>query len=256
MDWRHVWRQLVKAGAASGAIVILGTLGYYLLGMTLHLPASLLDCLYMTVITLSTVGHGEVIPVARTEVGRLFSVMLILGGVGVFFYILTNLAILLLEGVIQGAWERWLMEKEIAKMNDHYIVCGVGRVGEVIARELVLTHRQVVIIDKDAERVTSIGRELKVPFIVGDATDEAILKAARIENARGLLAALGNDHDNLFLVLTARSLNPNLKIVARGNQPSVIDKMLKAGADEVVLPETIGGLQMVSLMLDRQRSVS
>ncbi|MGQ9461953.1 MAG: potassium channel family protein [Candidatus Fervidibacter sp.] len=243
------WRQLVKVGAASGAIVILGTLGYYLLGITLRLPASLLDCLYMTVITLTTVGYEEVIPVARTEVGKLFSIMLILGGVGVFLYILTNLAILLLEGVIQGAWERWRVEKEIAKMSDHYLVCGVGRVGEVIVRELVLIQRPVVIIDKDAEKVTSIGRELNVPFIVGDATDEAVLKASRIESARGLLAALGNDHDNLFLVLTARSLNPNLKIVARSNHPSVVDKMLKAGADEVVLPETSGGLRMVSLMV-------
>lgn len=230
--------------------MLLGTLGYYLLGIQLGKPAGLLDCLYMTIITLSTVGYSEVVPAAQTEVGRLFSVLLILSGVGVIFYALTNFALLLLEGTIQGAWRRWRMEREIAKMSNHYIVCGAGRVGEVIVRELVHTHRQVVVIDRDAEKVSALGRELNVPFfLIGDATEESILLAAGIKRAAGLLAALGNDHDNLFLVLTARFLNPNLRIVARGNHPSVVNKMLKAGADEVVLPETTGGLRMVSLMV-------
>ncbi len=247
--WKEVWRQVIRIGAALGAFVVLGTLGYYMLGHSLGCPASLLDCLYMTIITLSTVGYGEVVPVAKTEAGRLFSILLILSGVGVLLYSLTSFAILLMEGTMQGAWGRWRMEKQIAKMNNHYIVCGAGRVGEVIVRELALTHRPVVVIDKDAEKVTAIGQELNVPFIVGDATEESILRAAGIERAAGLLAALGNDHDNLFLVLTARSINPNLRIIARGNHPSVVDKMLKAGADEVVLPETTGGLRMVSLMV-------
>ncbi len=147
-----------------GAFVVLGTLGYYLLGFMTGKPASIASCLYMTVITLSTVGYSEVIPVARTEIGRLFSILLILTGVGVLFYALTNLAILLLEGTVQGAWRRWRMEREIAKMSNHYIVCGAGRVGEVIVRELVHTHRQVVVIDRDAEKVSALGRELNVPF--------------------------------------------------------------------------------------------
>lgn len=248
-SWRQVWRQFVRIGAALGVFVLLGTLGYYLLGLQTGKPASLLDCLYMTIITLSTVGYTEVVPVAQTEVGRLFSILLILSGVGVLLYALTNFAILLLEGTIQGAWGRWRMEREIAKMSGHYIVCGAGRVGEVIVRELVHTRRQVVVIDRDAEKVSALGRELNVPFLIGDATEESILLAAGVKRAAGLLAALGNDHDNLFLVLTARFLNPNLRIVARGNHPSVVDKMLKAGADEVVLPETTGGLRMVSLMV-------
>ena len=157
-SWKEVWRQVVRIGAALGAFVLLGTLGYYLLGHSLGRPASLLDCLYMTIITLSTVGYAETIPVAKTEAGRLFTILLIL-------------------------------------------------------------------------------------------SEESVLRAAGIERAKGLLAALGNDHDNLFLVLTARSLNPNLRIIARGSHPSVVDKMLKAGADEVVLPETTGGLRMVSLMV-------
>lgn len=247
--WKQVWQQLIRVGAALAVFVLLGTLGYYLLGLRVGLPASLLDCLYMTIITLSTVGYAEIIPAAKTEAGRLFSILLILSGVGVLFYALTNFAILLLEGTIQGAWGRWRMEKEIARMKGHYIVCGAGRVGEVIVRELVLSHHPTVVIDRDAEKVTALGRELNVPYLVGDATEESVLLAAGIERAMGLLAALGNDHDNLFLVLTARSLNPNLRIIARGNHPSVVDKMLKAGADEVVLPETTGGLRMVSLMV-------
>jgi voltage-gated potassium channel len=203
----------------------------------------------MTIITLSTVGYSEVIPATGTEAGRLFSILLILSGVGVLFYTLTNFSILILEGTIQGVWRRWRMEKEIAKVRNHYIVCGRGRVGEVIVGELVLTRRPTVVIDRDAERVTVFGRELNVPYLVGDATEESILLAAGIGRATGLLAALGNDHDSLFLVITARSLNPNLRIIARGNHPSVVEKMLKAGADEVVLPETAGGLRMVSLMV-------
>ncbi|MFN4180902.1 MAG: potassium channel family protein [Armatimonadota bacterium] len=248
-SWRQIWQQFVRVGAALGLFVLLGTLGYYLLGLQLGKPANLLDCLYMAIITLSTVGYGEVVPVSQTEAGRLFSILLILSGVGVLFYALTNYAILLLEGTIQGAWGRWRMEREIAKMSNHYIVCGAGRVGEVIVRELVQTHRQVVVIDLDAEKVNALGRELGVPFLIANATEEATLLAAGIKRAAGLLAALGNDHENLFLVLTARFLNPNLRIVARGNHPSVVDKMIKAGADDVVLPETTGGLRMASLMV-------
>ncbi len=141
------------------------------------------------------------------------------------------------------------MEKTIAQLRNHYIVCGAGRVGEVIVRELFLTRHPFVVIDRDAGKVNALAQELGVPFIVGDATEEAVLKAAGIDRASGLLAALGNDHDNLFLVITARFLNPNMRIIARGSELSVVDKMLKAGADEVVLPESIGGMRMVSLML-------
>ncbi len=249
LSLEQIFKQFVHVGAALAIFILVGTLGYFLLGHLLGQPSNLLECFYMTMITLSTVGYGEVIPVAQTEAGRIFSVLLILSGVGVLFYALTNFSIFLLEGTIQGAWGRWRMEKEIAKMSNHYIVCGAGRVGEVIVRELIQTQRQVVIIDQDAEKVTAIGRELNVPYLIGDATEETILMAAGIERASGLLAALGNDHENLFLVITARSLNPNLRIIARGTHPSVIDKMLKAGADEVVLPETIGGLRMASLMV-------
>lgn len=249
IDMEQILKQFMRVGKALIIFILVGTLGYFLLGYLLGKPASLIDCFYMTIITLSTVGYGEIVPVAQTEIGRLFSTLLILGGVGVLFYALTNFSIFLFEGILQGAWGRWRMEKEIAKMSNHYIVCGTGRVGEIIIRELVLTHRQVVAIDQDAEKVTAIAREFNIPFLIGNATEESVLISAGIERASGLLAALGNDHENLFLVITARSLNPKLRIIARGNHPSVISKMLKAGADEVVLPETIGGLRMASLMV-------
>ncbi len=246
---QQVWQQVIRIGAVLGLFVLLGTFGYYLLGLYFGHPAGLLDCLYMTVITLTTVGYGEVVPVATTDAGRLFSTLLILSGVGVLLYSLSSLGILFVEGTLKGAWERWRMERTIERLQNHYIVCGAGRVGEVIARELVLTRRPLVIIDRDGERVSALAQELGIPFIVGDATEEGILRAAGIELAAGLLAALGNDHDNLFLVITARFLNPTIRIVARGSQPSVVDKMLKAGAAEVVLPESIGGMRMVSLMV-------
>ncbi len=246
---QEIKRQAVRVGSIIGLLMLVGTLGYCLLGHLLEEPAPLLDCLYMTVITLTTVGYDEVIPVADTEVGRLFSVLLILSGAGILFYSLSSLSVMVMEGVLQGAWERWRMEREIAKMRNHYIICGVGRVGEVILRELALTKRPAVAIDSDAERLTALAKELGMPFVIGDATEEATLKAAGVEHAKGLLAALGNDHENLFLVITARSLNPHLRIIARGSDPSVVDKMQRAGADEVILTEAIGGLRMVSMMV-------
>lgn len=246
---QEIKRQAVRVGSIIGLLMLFGTLGYHLLGHSLRKPTSLLDCLYMTVITLTTVGYSEAIPVANTEAGRLFSVLLILSGAGILFYALSSLSVMVMEGVLQGAWERWRMEKEIAKMRNHYIVCGVGRVGEVILRELALTKRLAVAVDRDAERLTALAKELDIPFVIGDATEEATLKAAGVEHASGLLAALGNDHENLFLVITARSLNSRLRIIARGSDPSVVDKMQRAGADEVILTEAIGGLRMVSMMV-------
>ncbi|MDW8122382.1 MAG: TrkA family potassium uptake protein, partial [Armatimonadota bacterium] len=128
-------------------------------------------------------------------------------------------------------------------------VGGGGGGGEAIVRELILTRRPVVAIDRNAERLASLYRELACPFVEGDATDEEILKRAGIERANGLFAALGDDHENLFIVVTARYLNPRLRIVARANETSVADRMKRAGADEVILPGDIGGLRMVSVMV-------
>jgi voltage-gated potassium channel len=249
LERRQLRQQIVRIGAVVSLLVVGGTVGYYLLGHWLGRPDTLVDCLYMTVITLTTVGYGEIIPVAETPQGRLFSALLILFGVGTLFYALTSLAVITVEGVLHGAWRQWRMERRIASLKDHFIVCGCGKVGEVIVRELVLTKRPVVAVDSDRERLATLASQLDVPYVVGDATDEATLKAAGVERAAGLLAALPNDHENLFLVITAKSLNPRLRVVARGNDPSVVDKMKRVGADEVVLTPFIGGLRMVSVMV-------
>ncbi|MFA0751589.1 MAG: hypothetical protein SLRJCFUN_001992 [Candidatus Fervidibacter sp.] len=249
LERRQLRRQVVRIGAVISLLIVGGTVGYYLLGYWLGRPDTLMDCFYMTVITLATVGYGEVIPVAETPQGRMFSALLILVGVGTLFYALSSLAVITLEGILHGAWRQWRMERRIATLKDHFIVCGCGNVGEVIVRELVLTKRPVVAVDRDSERLVNLASQLDVPYVVGDATEEATLRSAGIERATGLLAVLPNDHENLFLVITAKSLNPRLRVVAKGNDPSVVDKMKRVGADEVVLTPFIGGLRMVSLMV-------
>lgn len=249
LERRQLRRQVVRIGAVISLLIVGGTVGYYLLGYWLGRPDTLMDCFYMTVITLATVGYGEVIPVAETPQGRMFSALLILVGVGTLFYALSSLAVITLEGVLHGAWRQWRMERRIATLKDHFIVCGCGNVGEVIVRELVLTKRPVVAVDRDSERLVNLASQLDVPYVVGDATEEATLRSAGIERATGLLAVLPNDHENLFLVITAKSLNPRLRVVAKGNDPSVVDKMKRVGADEVVLTPFIGGLRMVSVMV-------
>lgn len=249
LERQRLRQQIVRIGAVVAILVVGGTVGYYLLGHWLNRPASLVDCLYMAVITLGTVGYDEIIPVATTPQGRMFSILLILMGVGTLFYALSSLAVIMVEGTLQGAWRQWRMERRIASLKNHYIVCGCGNVGEVIVQELVLTRRPVVVVDQDGERLATLASQLDVPFIIGDATDEATLRAAGIDRAAGLLAVLPDDHENLFLVITAKSLNPNLRIVAQGKDPSVVAKMKRAGADEVILTPFIGGLRMVSVMV-------
>ncbi len=245
----RIRRQVIRIGGLLTLLIALGTFGYYFVSVAKGHRVSLFDCAYMTVITLTTVGYGEVISIASEPEGRLFSTFLLLSGVGILFYALGTLGALIVEGSVRGAWEQWKMEKEINRLSRHFIVCGIGRVGEAILRELVLTRRPSVAVDRDASRLEAIHSETGIPYVVGEATEEEVLRKAGIDRASGLLAALGNDHENLFLVVTARYLNPSLRIVARANDAGVADRTRRAGADEVILPSAIGGLRMVSVMV-------
>jgi len=190
LERRQLRRQVVRIGAVISLLIVGGTVGYYLLGYWLGRPDTLMDCFYMTVITLATVGYGEVIKVAETPQGRMFSALLILVGVGTLFYALSSLAVITLEGILHGAWRQWRMERRIATLKDHFIVCGCGNVGEVIVRELVLTKRPVVAVDRDSERLVNLAAQLDVPYVVGDATEEATLRSAGIERAAGYSARI------------------------------------------------------------------
>lgn len=240
-----------RLAAASAAILFVmgvGALGFYLLGEGQWSP---FDCFYMTVITLTTVGFSELLPgFADVEYARHFTVVLIVVGVGTFLYFASTLTAIIIEGDLQRAFKETRMHKNIDKLKNHIVVCGVGSTGRHVLQELSEYKVDTVLIDIDPEAV-SLYRQTypKAMCLVGDATDDDVLAMANIKNARGIVAALANDKENLYLTISAREANPKMRIVARGSDLRVLEKLRKAGADTVVSPNYIGGLRMVSEML-------
>jgi voltage-gated potassium channel len=242
-------------GGFAGLVVVLGagSGGYYLLGDGRW---SMIDCLYMTVITLTTVGYNESLPgFHEVPYTREYTILLITTGIGTFLYFASNLTANIIEGDLRGALRKTRMRKQITKLRQHVIVCGAGTTGKHVMKELIVAQVPTVAIDLDVERLESLEAEFKhrdFRYIVGDATDDATLQEAGLENARGLCAALANDKDNLYLVVTTRQVNSTARIVARGSALAVLDKLKRAGADAVVSPNYIGGLRMVSELIRPQ----
>lgn len=206
------------------------------------------DSAWMTVITLATVGYGEAKPLDTT--GRWFTICLIIGGMGVLLYAVSSLTAFIVEGELLDVLRRARMEKQIEKLSGHHIICGAGRVGMYICTELLRTGHSVVVIDQDVTPLESLGGKGPAPLTLqGDPTSDEVLEKAGIRKAAGLFAALHTDKDNLFVVLSARGLNSRLRIVARGDEEASRDKLLRAGADGVVLTHSIGGMRMASEMI-------
>lgn len=232
-------KKLILSIALIVTIILCGTLGYsFLEGWDFF------DSFYMTIITLTTVGFGEVHPLSR--IGRLFTVVLIIGGVGTVFYVLSTGAKFMLEGELQEIFGRKRLEKKIKELRDHFIVCGYGRMGRIICRELREKKVPFVIIEKIPEKVLN-GQDLLL--VDGDATKDEILKGVGIAKAKGLISVLSTDAENLYVVLSARGLNPNLMIVARAGDEGSEQKLIRAGADRVVSPYYIGGLHIAHTVL-------
>ncbi|MGA8570976.1 MAG: potassium channel family protein [Desulfobaccales bacterium] len=204
------------------------------------------DALYMTVITLSTVGYQEVHPLSHA--GRLYNMGLILAGMGFMFYIITSLARVVVEGEIREVLGRRSLVKQIHKLKNHYIICGFGRIGEIIARLLRDRDVPVVIVENKPENLSRL-EESGYYFVPGDATREEVLLEAGIDRARGLVAVVSSDADNVYIVLSARSLNPALDIVARADGTEAKQKLLRAGANRVESPYEMGGRKMASAIL-------
>lgn len=219
-------------------ILLIGVFGYHVIE-----GWSLFDALYMTVITLATVGYGETHPLSIS--GRVFTMFLIMGGMGIILYGVTEITAFLVEGEMTGVLRRRTMNRAIGKISGHYILCGWGNTGHYVLEELIRTRRRCVIVEKDPERVKKLA-EMKMLVIQGDATEDSVLKSAGIERATGLVAALTSDRDNLFIVITARGLNPKLRIISKIEAVNSQQKFLRSGADSAVSAQYIGGLRMAS----------
>ncbi|MDO8746536.1 MAG: potassium channel protein [Thermodesulfovibrionales bacterium] len=236
---RGLRKRLIFALISITCVVIAGSAGYMLIE-----GWSCLDSLYMTIITIASVGYKEIHDLSPN--GRIFTIVLIISGVGSVTYALTAIAKIVVEGEIQEIFGRKRLEKKIKELKNHYIVCGYGRMGRIICRELKEKDLKFVVIEKEPDTLES-GEETLV--IKGDATRDENLKEAGIEKAKGLISVLPTDAENLFVVLSARELNPKLFIVARAGEEGSEQKLLRAGADRVVSPYHIGGLRIAHTVL-------
>jgi voltage-gated potassium channel len=224
-------------------VIVGGMLGYRLIeGWSLD------ESLYMTFITISTVGFEEVKPLSSG--GRIFTIVLILSSIVIIATGANFIFASIIEGTFGEAFRRQRMARKLAKMNNHFIICGLGAVGEDIIHEFRRVGEPFILIEKQKELLEMFTVECPdMLYVVGDATNDEILKSAGIEKAKGIIAALGNDADNLYICLTARSLNPKLRIISRVVDNAAIDRLKKAGADYVFSPEKIGGIHLAAAAL-------
>ncbi len=235
------FRKIAQWAASLLALLVAGSLGFmWLEGWDFF------DSLYMTVTTLTTVGYGEVHPLDR--LGRIYNMVLILTGMGVMLYIVGSLARVVIEGELQSVLGKRKLIKQIKRLKNHYIICGFGRIGEIIARQLKNRGLSLVVIDKEPDQIARL-EALGYSFVFGDATRDEVLLEAGIERAKGLISVVSSDAANVYVVLTARSLNPNLFIVARGEELGSEQKLLRAGADKVESPYHMGGQKMAHTIL-------
>jgi len=226
---------------------MIGTVGYWFIGGRQY---SFMDTLYMTFITISTIGFTEVIDLSGNPGGRAFTIFIAISGIGALTYVATNLIGIVVEGELTESFRRRRMEKVVNNYSDHFIVCGLGAIGSYIADELHATGRPYVIVDADKEAVEKALQSLPDQIVLeGDATNNDTLIKAGIERARGLFAVTGDDNQNLVISLTAKQVNPRVRVVARCTDVRNDEKIRRAGADAVVSPGFIGGLRMASEMI-------
>ena len=229
------------------AVHIVGAIGFWIISDG---KASVIDCVYMVFITVTSIGYGEIVDLSNSPGGRVFNMGIAFVGIANLVYLTSKMAAFILEGRFDEVLRRRKMQEEIDRMTGHYIVCGIGRVGTNVAHELITTERQFVAVD-DATEAVALFRERHpaIPALHGDSSDDDILQRAGIARAAGVFAITGDDGKNLIITLAARHLNANVRVVARCHEVRNIEKLKRVGADAIVSPDFTGALRIASSML-------
>jgi voltage-gated potassium channel len=247
---QRLYRRFATPALALISVNLIGMLGYKIIGGP---QVSWLDCLYMTFITVATIGFSEIVDLSHSPGGRVFTMVIGLVGIGVTTYMISTLTAFILEGDMNQALRRRRMQKSIAALRRHYIVCGIGRVGTNVAHELEVTGRPYVAIESDKEAIEHyLERYPDALWAHADSSEDSALIEAGIERAAGVFAVTGDDSKNLVITLSSKLLNPEARVVARCHEVNYIDKIRKVGADAIVSPDFTGGMRIVSSMIRPQ----
>lgn len=221
--------------------IVFGIVGYMLIE-----KYGFLEAFYMTVITISTVGFTEVMPLSPA--GRIFTIIFIIINLVIFAYVISVLTSYLFEGNLKKIFRKYMTDRELSKLKGHVIVCGLGRNGSKACEELIRSNKRFVVIDKQPEIPDIYPEAVLQNFIPGDATTDEILTRAQVHKASYVITTLPKDADNVYITLTARGLNPQVTIIARASEESSAKKLYRAGADKVIIPETLGGMHMAQIV--------
>lgn len=222
------------------AIITLGTVGY-----TTIEKMTVFDSFYMTLITISTVGFSEITPLSQS--GRILTVIIIVSGISLLTYTLSQIATVFIEGELVKLLGRRKLGKQISDLKDHFIVCGFGRIGEVLSKELADENIPFVVVERQGEK-TELLEKMQYLYLAGDATDDDILLQAGLMRAKGLATAVSTDADNVFITLSAKGLNPDIFVLSRAADLQNESKLLRAGASRVVCPYNMGGARMAQIL--------
>lgn len=246
MRHKHV-TGMIRGIALLLAVQVVGTFGYRYFGRPM---ATWIDSFYMTFITISTIGYGEVVDLAHHPYGRLFTVIIAVVGIGTLTYLFSTLVALLVDSDLNTAMRRKHMDKSIAQMQGHYIVCGIGRVGSNVAHELLKTHRSFVVIEAARPALdTWLEHQPLAMYLHDDAADDEALQRAGVSQAAGVFAVTGDDSHNLMIALSVKLINPKCRVVVRLHDIRNAKKARRAGADEIVSPDFTGGMRIASAMV-------
>ncbi len=243
----RVVRQFTKPAAALVAVLAVGTVGYLIIGGS---ATTVVDALYMTFITIATIGYGEVIDMTGKPGARIFTMCIGFAGIGVTSYIFSKVTAFIIAGEFNTVLRRRKMLKRISQLSGHYIICGAGRVGANVAHELEKTNRAYVLLDiVDTAIKGHAERYPHALYVLGDATEDEMLEEAGIRRAAGVFAVTGDDNRNLVITLSAKQINSACRVVARCHEVNYFSKMERVGADAIVSPDFTGGMRIVSSMV-------